>query len=40
MQNGLHLSAEISPDLRDRALAYATFGPVMIEKQAYRLRSQ
>jgi len=40
MKNGLQLSPEISPELRDRALAYATFGPVMIEKQAYRLRSQ
>ncbi len=40
MQNGLHLSTEINTGLRDRALAYATFGPVMIEKRAYRLRSQ
>ena len=40
LQKGLHLVSEVDPDLRDRALAYATFGPVMIEKQAYRLRSQ
>ena len=40
LQNGLRLVSEVDPDLRDRALAYATFGPVMIEKQAYRLRSQ
>ena len=40
MQQGLRLSAEIDPGLRDRALAYATFGPVMIETGAYRLRSQ
>jgi len=40
LQNGLHLVPEVDPELRDRALAYATFGPVMIEKRAYRLRSQ
>jgi len=40
MQNGLHLAPDINPELRDKALAYATFGPVMIEKQAYRLRSK
>ena len=40
MREGLRLSADIDPGLRDRALAYATFGPVMIETGAYRLRSQ
>jgi len=40
MQDGLQPAPEVNPELRDKALAYATFGPVMIEKQAYRLRSR
>lgn len=38
--NGLTLLETIDPGLRDRALAFATFGPVMIETKAYRLREQ
>ena len=40
MQNGLQLAPNINPELRDKALAYATFGPVMIENKSYRLRSR
>ena len=40
MENGLSLSESVDPALRDKALAYATFGPVMIETSAYRLRAQ
>lgn len=40
LENGLSLRDTIDPDLRERALAHATFGPVMIETKAYRLRTQ
>jgi len=40
IENGLSLRETVDPQLRDRALAYATFGPVMIETKAYRLRAQ
>ena len=40
MENGLILLESVDPELRDKALAYATFGPVMIETKAYRLPAQ
>ena len=39
-ENGLSLRKSVNPELRDRALAFATFGPVMIETKGYRLRNQ
>jgi len=39
-KKGLSLRESVDPELRDKALAYATFGPVMIESKGYRLRDQ